>query len=202
MITGKQAEARRRNGRLSRGPKTPEGKAIVSRNALKYGLLSSDPVAPGDSLEEFAAFREEYLKGLRPVRAIQKRLAEQIVADAWRLSRIPRIEAEIYGALFRTDQRAQARRLAWVRTFAERPGANHQALAALEASASPEHCIGRAFIRDRALLRGRSVSLSSLHRYEVVVNRSFSRNLDALKRLQQAVLQNKPTKARNVIVNQ
>ena len=38
MATDKQIAANRRNGALSRGPKTAVGKARSSRNALKHGL--------------------------------------------------------------------------------------------------------------------------------------------------------------------
>jgi hypothetical protein len=38
MATDRQVAANRRNGSLSRGPKTAAGKARSSRNALKHGL--------------------------------------------------------------------------------------------------------------------------------------------------------------------
>jgi len=39
------------------GPRTSEGKAVASRNALKHGLLSRVPILPDEDEEVFLAFR-------------------------------------------------------------------------------------------------------------------------------------------------
>ena len=53
MATLKQFEANRRNAQKSTGPKTPEGKAAVSMNALRHGLRARTVVLPGENREEF-----------------------------------------------------------------------------------------------------------------------------------------------------
>ena len=52
-----QRQASRRNGRLSRGPKTPAGKARSSQNARKHGLLAR-VAAPRPGTEEATRYRE------------------------------------------------------------------------------------------------------------------------------------------------
>jgi hypothetical protein len=94
--TNARAEASRRNGAKSRGPKTPEGKARASQNALKHGLRAGKHVVlPDEDAAAFAALEAALLEDLAPVGALQTVLARQIVSAAWRLARADRIEAEI-----------------------------------------------------------------------------------------------------------
>ena len=53
MATKAQIKANRENAKKSTGPRTEEGKARVSLNALKHGLLARDAVLPSEDPAEF-----------------------------------------------------------------------------------------------------------------------------------------------------
>jgi len=97
MTSQKQIEANRRNARKSTGPKTPKGKARVSRNALKHGLLSRarDLLVDGESPKELETFREAMMAELAPEGELERLLADRVVASAWRLRRANRLERDI-----------------------------------------------------------------------------------------------------------
>ncbi len=47
MTTEAQVAANRLNAQKSTGPRTPEGKGVVSQNAVKHGLLAREGVLRG-----------------------------------------------------------------------------------------------------------------------------------------------------------
>jgi hypothetical protein len=96
MASDKQIRANRRNARKSTGPKTPEGKSVVSHNALKHGLLSQQILLPNED-EAFLVQLSEHLHSqLQPVGELESLLVERIVAAAWRLRRVLAVESGIY----------------------------------------------------------------------------------------------------------
>lgn len=103
-----QIAAARLNGARSRGPRTPEGKARSSKNALAHGLAATvHLLTPGEDPAELERLREIFLKAYptdRPSRAL---LLERLVAAAWKLRRAERLEA----ALHRLAPRAAPGRL-------------------------------------------------------------------------------------------
>jgi len=96
MATQLQNEANRRNSLKSTGPKTAEGKAIASRNAVTHGLFARMPVIPGENEAEFQDYTERWLGDLKPVGATEEFLAERIIGIAWRLRRTGQIEANLF----------------------------------------------------------------------------------------------------------
>ena len=95
MRTEKQTRASRENAKKSTGPRTPEGKARSSKNALKHGLLSQDAVIPGEDPAEFDRHLTLYEDTYLPHNCVERELVRQIADAAWRMRRLSRIEATI-----------------------------------------------------------------------------------------------------------
>jgi hypothetical protein len=96
-ISSARAEASRKNGAKSRGPKTLEGKARSAQNALKHGLRAQKYVVlPEEDAAEFAGLEAAMIEELAPAGALQTVLARRVVVAAWRLARADRIEVELF----------------------------------------------------------------------------------------------------------
>ena len=96
-MTPLQLDANRRNGRRSRGPTTPQGKARSRLNALQHGLLSRETLVNGigitESADELEALRRRFFAHCAPVGPIEEMLVEQIVSCCWRKRRVLRAES-------------------------------------------------------------------------------------------------------------
>src|SRR5262245_9390379 len=98
MTTLAKIEANQRNAELSTGPRTAEGKVIVSRNATRHGIYSNVPVVPGEYPEAWEAHRAGVVDSLAPVGLLEVNLAERAALLLWRLQRLARYEAETVAA--------------------------------------------------------------------------------------------------------
>ena len=99
MSTQAQIIANRRNCQKSTGPRTQKGKAIVSRNAVKHGLLASQNVISTENKADFDLYRDQVLSELAPESPMESMLADRIVVLSWRLKRIGLIQAQTIDAL-------------------------------------------------------------------------------------------------------
>jgi hypothetical protein len=96
-VSSARAEASRRNGAKSRGPRTAEGKARSAQNALKHGLRAEKYVVlPDEDRNEFAALEAALEGELAPEGALQRLLARRVACAAWRLMRAERLEVELF----------------------------------------------------------------------------------------------------------
>jgi hypothetical protein len=103
MTTPAQIAANQLNAQASTGPRTEEGKATSSRNAIKMGLFSGDFVRPAEqSLHE--ELNTTILRELAPVGILELNLAAEIRRAMWRLRRCGEVEASLLDSLnYRPD---------------------------------------------------------------------------------------------------
>jgi hypothetical protein len=78
------------------GPRTAEGKEIVSQNARKHGLTAKTLAVAGDDLPIFESMREELFADLDPVSEVEHQLFEMMLAAQWNLRRVEILESEIF----------------------------------------------------------------------------------------------------------
>jgi hypothetical protein len=151
MTTKRRIDANRENSKFSTGPKTSNGKATVSQNALKHGLLANDVLLPNENPEALTELSEGIREEYKPVGVFESVLVDRIVALIWRLRRCPKIEAGILGWKYHEilDDPAE------------------QVFASLEQRTNNE-VLGEAFVRD---CRDED-ALSKLSRHETLIERS------------------------------
>ncbi len=99
--TAAQSVASRRNGSLSRGPTTPEGKARSAANApaQRHGLRGSEfRLLPGEDEAEFAALRDDLLARHAPVGPAERHWVGRLAAAAWRARRLDALDELVLAA--------------------------------------------------------------------------------------------------------
>lgn len=198
MSSQKQIEANRRNAEKSTGPKTEVGKATVSKNAIKHGLLSEETRLPWEEEEELDDLRKKLADTLRPVGALEEIVVDRMISLTWRIKRASRIESGILALLkyeksfnkawahYKDSYKMQPAFPSGSDMFPdkmvipdqERFDAASQKMSAANAlvnSALPE--LGRIFTDG-------AKELSTLHRYETGLERSWFKALHELQRLQ------------------
>ena len=101
------------NAGKSTGPRTPEGKAASSRNAVTHGLTADPEGAnPGDPTPEYRADWRSGCDDLRPRGVLERTLAERACRAAWRLSKCDRYED---ATAHRREAGTPPRRTTWSR---------------------------------------------------------------------------------------
>ncbi|MEN6338009.1 MAG: hypothetical protein ABFE01_27455 [Phycisphaerales bacterium] len=103
MASVAQIEANRSNAQKSTGPRTVQGKATASHNAVKHGLLAEQVVIHGEDPAEFDLYREGMLAELAPEGAVEMMLAERAVSLAWRLRRAERLQSAVFATVYREN---------------------------------------------------------------------------------------------------
>jgi hypothetical protein len=190
MSSDKQIKANRLNAQQSTGPGTAEGKARVSLNAVKHGLTARQVVLPSENPDEFDSFRADLLNSLNPQGGLESALAEKIIADGWRLRRIPTLEVSFF-------QRGYLEHAEWLATPHE-PAVNRRETLKMMAMTSSEQQAYQEALKRKELegaehgssfyitlvLEKSSQELANLSRHEAALSRSWFRAMHELERLQ------------------
>lgn len=93
MATPLQIDSARKNGAKSRGPVTPEGKAVSSANSLKHGLLAEAIVIKGEAPGQLAALSARFHDEFSPRTETETHHVETMIMCRWRLHRVWEFES-------------------------------------------------------------------------------------------------------------
>ncbi len=88
--------ANRANAQHSTGPRTEEGKARSSMNAVKTGLTGRTVLLPTDDIHAYYDHLDRHFADFAPATDKEKVLVQTIADTEWRLLRIAPLEAGIY----------------------------------------------------------------------------------------------------------
>jgi hypothetical protein len=94
-LSAARLSANMANAQLSTGPRTSDGKSRSAQNARKHGLTAADVVIGPEDRDEFDELLAEFQNDVQPQGALQQTLFDQLVASAWNLRRIQRMETEL-----------------------------------------------------------------------------------------------------------
>jgi hypothetical protein len=175
MATQKQIAANRQNAQQSTGPRTSEGKAASSRNALAHGLFSEDVVLVEEERPDYEAFAAALQADLQPAGALEESFVQQIAWLQWRINRVARIETGMLDNEIVDRHRREKK-------YPETRGPKDQA-----PRANFSRILGKAYcyLED---------SLGRLSRYESHLRRSMRRCLQDLESIQKRRRQTNPEK--------
>jgi hypothetical protein len=104
MTSKAKIESNRRNAKKSTGPRTPQGKLVSSRNALRHGLLSTQALLPDEDLELFATLTREMIAKVEPRDALDECRMQDAIMSVWRRLRVQRMESATIA--YRTSEAA------------------------------------------------------------------------------------------------
>ena len=96
--------ANRANALHSTGPRTESGKQRSSLNALRHGLSSRTAVMPSEDPQAYQLHCQQFHDEYQPQTPTEMHLAQELADTAWRLNRIPLLEANLLTRA--TDTRA------------------------------------------------------------------------------------------------
>jgi len=90
----RRLEANRRNAQFSTGPRTPEGKARVSKNRTTHALTGAHTVLASEDPEAYENLLATLMEEHAPVGETESHQVEIMAHSQWKLRRAARMEVE------------------------------------------------------------------------------------------------------------
>jgi hypothetical protein len=90
-----RAAINRANSAHSTGPRTESGKQRSSLNALSHGLTARTSVLPTEDPDAYQRHIQQFLDEYKPATPTETQLVHELANTAWRLNRVPFLEAEL-----------------------------------------------------------------------------------------------------------
>jgi hypothetical protein len=85
----------RANAQHSTGPRSESGKQRSARNALTHGLTARTAVLPSEDPAAYEQHRRQFLAEYDPKTGTETQLVYELADTAWRLNRVPLLEADV-----------------------------------------------------------------------------------------------------------
>jgi len=110
MSSLKQIEANRLNAQKSTGPRSVEGRAVSSQNALKTGIDAESLIIRGEKADDLDALTAEYFARFHPQTPEERHYVDSLIRDDWQLRRLAKADTQIWdhtmSAAFKLDDNA------------------------------------------------------------------------------------------------
>jgi hypothetical protein len=152
---------------------------------MKHGLSARNVVMQGEDPAEFDALRDAFYAHYQPADPVAENLVEQVAASAWRLRRVPEIEAGIFESSYFARQAERARQ-----QFLSLPESEDEQ-EANERADQPRAVLGDVFERAQR-------SLNSLVRIAGAIEGSMYRAMRELDRIES---QREATQAKSAVID-
>ncbi|MCX6996715.1 MAG: hypothetical protein NTV49_06430 [Kiritimatiellaeota bacterium] len=178
MTSPEQDAANQANALRSTGPKTQAGKDRVSQNAVQHGLQGRFQLIAGEDLSAYQAFHDHLQGQLDPREALEDMFAGRVIAAAWRLRRILRMETEMIDKVLEKALREK-------KNHTYHPKKDRVDVIFGTELASPEHDLNSISLGEAVTRQMQNADvINKLHRYEAHIERGLYRALHELQRLQ------------------
>jgi hypothetical protein len=96
MASQKQLEANRVNATKSTGPRSTQGKARSSMNALRSGIDAESQIIRGEKVANLEALAADYYTRFHPTTPEQRMLVDTLIDAEWLLRRFRKVEAQLW----------------------------------------------------------------------------------------------------------